>query len=553
LLQREKLVLRSDIIGHRKLLDAVDIALFILEVGEDGLPRYVIANSAGQKLTGLRPEDILGKTAAEIFGGVVGEKALAWHMSVVQSKNEATYEMSLPSVQKTKYLRTTLKPVFDENGNLTHLVGSSADVTSERERDTALELAQIAKEKAEEASQAKAQFLANMSHEIRTPMNGILGISELLSETDLDDQQTLYSNTISKSAIALLDVINDVLDFSKIKADKISLNDAPFSLRDIITDLSALLSARAAHKGIDLIVEYPDSAPANFIGDANKIRQILTNLIGNAIKFTEQGHVALRVSYEVERKEHPLCLSVSDTGPGIGDADKATIFSAFQQIDSKATRGVEGTGLGLAITQALVERMGGAVGVESAVGQGATFTVNLGLKPQCEKSAQSRLHNEATSRSHPLAVASRSDDKTVSRPLQSLQGMKILIAEDNKTNQLIVRKLLEPTGADIRLVENGLLAVEAYKAELFDLILMDLSMPVMGGLEATRLIRKTEADMPHPKCQIIALTANAQPSDAEACLSAGMNSFLAKPFRRQELLVQIEQQFPGGQRSWSAN
>lgn len=546
-------MLRSDIIGHRKLLDAVDIALFILEVGEDGLPRYVIANSAGQKLTGLRPEDILGKTAAEIFGGVVGEKALAWHMSVVQSKNEATYEMSLPSVQKTKYLRTTLKPVFDENGNLTHLVGSSADVTSERERDTALELAQIAKEKAEEASQAKAQFLANMSHEIRTPMNGILGISELLNETDLDDQQTLYSNTISKSAIALLDVINDVLDFSKIKADKISLNDAPFSLRDIITDLSALLSARAAHKGIDLIVEYPDSAPANFIGDANKIRQILTNLIGNAIKFTEQGHVALRVSYEVERKEHPLCLSVSDTGPGIGDADKATIFSAFQQIDSKATRGVEGTGLGLAITQALVERMGGAVGVESAVGQGATFTVNLGLKPQCEKSAQSRLHNEATSRSHPLAVASRSDDKTVSRPLQSLQGMKILIAEDNKTNQLIVRKLLEPTGADIRLVENGLLAVEAYKAELFDLILMDLSMPVMGGLEATRLIRKTEADMPHPKCQIIALTANAQPSDAEACLAAGMNSFLAKPFRRQELLAQIEQQFPSGQRSWSAN
>ncbi|MCF6430078.1 ATP-binding protein [Leisingera sp. MMG026] len=525
---------------HFEVLDSVEIAVIVLKVGGDGLPRYVAMNTKAREFTKLGFDDFAGKTALELYGGATGRRALNHHLDVIAAGREATYDIVLPAVQKTKYLSTTLRPVFNDNGRLVYLVGSSTDITSERERDEALELTRLALDKAEEASQAKERFLANMSHEIRTPMNGILGMCELLKETELDDQQALFADTIFNSATALLSVINDVLDFSKIQADKISLRDAPFSLLDLVQDVGTLLWAKAAYKGLDLRTDYPADAPRAFIGDASKIRQILMNLLGNAIKFTGTGHVTASVSYDPGAAKLPLRISVSDTGPGIDQSQIEQIFSAFEQVNRQTTRVVEGTGLGLAITRALVERMGGRIDVASVPGQGAVFTVHLDLgQADAEDGAASPEGGVSCVQDQRLALNTQAANTPSELPAEALKGMKILVAEDNRTNQLVVRKMLKPTGADLQFAANGQLAFEAYISAGCDLILMDLSMPVLGGLEATRKIRQYEQDAALPECPIIALTANAQPSDVEACMAVGMNDFLSKPFRKAELLARI--------------
>lgn len=536
----------DEIIDRYEILNGVNLAVFVLEIGADGLPRYAAINDMGRAFTGLAPQDYIGKTAKELYGGAMGDRAFAQQCKVVASGKEATYEITLPAVQRTAYLQTTLRPVFGKDGTLTHLVGSSADVTSERERDTALELAKSAVRKAEAANSAKEQFLANMSHEIRTPMNGILGMTELLKETALDEQQVLLANTISNSANALLDIINEILDFSKIQAQGISLHNAPFSLRSLVQDTGTLLWARADFKGLELHTEYPDDVPGSFIGDANKIRQIILNLLGNAIKFTEAGRVTLRAEYDGDDPELPLRLSIIDTGPGIEAAHQSRIFAAFEQADSTPTRRAEGTGLGLAITQALVDRMGGRIDVKSRLGEGSVFTVRLNLpfaaaapaKEPVNARQPERASGDGASSSLKAGAAGPQIPEPAAGP-PPLDGLKILVAEDNKTNQLLVQKFLEPAGADLQFAANGQQAVDYYMANRSALVLMDLSMPLLGGLEATRLIRAFEAENQLPACRIIALTANARPSDYDACTEAGMNGFLTKPFRKAELLEQV--------------
>jgi len=517
------------------ILDAVGMAVIILEIGEDGVPRYIAINKRSREITKIPAQGWFGKTALEIFGGSTGERALALHMEVARTAQETTYEINLPAVDKTRHIRTTMTPIFDEAGKLTHLVGSSADITSELERDAALELAKIAKEKAEDASQAKEKFLANMSHEIRTPMNGILGICELLKETNLDREQSLFANTIFNSANALLEIVNEVLDFSQITADKVSLHHEPFSLRDLIDEIAVLLSAKAAYKGLDFRVDYLDEVPSEFIGDANKVRQILMNLIGNAIKFTEKGFVSVAVSYDQGASSRSLKFEISDTGCGIEQGKLRSVFAAFEQADGSSKRRSEGTGLGLAISQALVERMGGEVSVKSLPGRGATFTVLLELAPDVPKGRTPETEPTAFSLHQPKTDRIKGSAALVETVVPRLHGMKILVAEDNKTNQLVVGKMLKKSGVDVSFAENGFLAFEAYQNSVYDLILMDLSMPVMGGLEAARKIRKYEQDTGRSQCRIVALTANAQKSDALACSEAGMNGFLTKPFRKIEL------------------
>lgn len=523
---------------HFEVLDAVELAVIVLKVGADGMPRYAAMNQQAREFTEFEYSDFAGKTALELYGGATGRRALNLHLKVIETRKEATYDIVLPTEHKPKNLRTTLRPVFNDQGSVVYLVGSSADVTSEKERDEALELTKMALEKAEEASQAKERFLANMSHEIRTPMNGILGMCELLKETELDEQQALFANTIFNSANALLIVINDILDFSKIKSDKISLHDAPFSLLDLVQDVGTLLWAKAAYKGIDLRTEYSDAIPREYVGDASKIRQILMNLLGNAIKFTEQGNVTVRVSLEEDEAKLPLRIQVSDTGIGIKEDQLSWIFSAFEQVDRQVTRVVEGTGLGLAITKALVERMGGKISVSSIPGEGTVFSVSLDLKqPDHEASigpdAIQPILDESKAL-HASGGASRLELKS-----DALAGFRVLIAEDNKTNQLLLRKMLKSSGADLQFAGNGQIALDLYKSDPNDLILMDLSMPVLGGLETTRLIRAYEKATGLAECPIVALTANAQPSDVEACLAAGMNDFLAKPFRKNALLARM--------------
>jgi hypothetical protein len=528
-------VKRPNKIDTHAVLDAVGVAVIVLEVGRDGIPRYVAMNKRSREITKLPAEGWFGKTALEIFGGSTGERALALHKAIAQSAQETTYEINLPAVHGTRYIRTTMTPMFDPAGKLTHLVGSSEDITSERERDAALELTRVAKVKAEEASKAKERFLANMSHEIRTPMNGIIGICELLKETKLDRDQSLFANTIFNSANALLEIINEILDFSQIKAEKASLNSEPFSLRDLVDEIATLLSAKTAYKGLDFHVSYPGSVPSVFLGDANKVRQILLNLIGNAIKFTDEGHVSVKVSYAEGAPAGMLEFVISDTGCGIEKDQLSQIFSAFEQADGAQKKLTEGTGLGLAISQALAERMGGDITVSSAAGQGATFTARLELPPQAADETAAQPVPEAVP-SKPLNDVNSLDDDAFAKKAQAtLNGMKVLVAEDNKTNQLVVRKMLQDSGANISFAENGSLAVEACQASGFDLVLMDLSMPVMNGIEATRRIRQHEQETGRAKCKIVALTANAQKSDAEACRAAGMDDFLAKPFRKREL------------------
>lgn len=530
-----------DFPGYYTLLDAVPSTVFVLKIGEDGLPRYVTMNKAGCDLVKRRHEDIVGKTAYEIYGGAMGDRALAKHLGVIEARETRTYLAVIPFPKKVIDLRTTLTPIFDENGVMTHLIGFSIDVTPERERDEALELTKMAKEKAEEASMAKERFLANMSHEIRTPMNGILGMSELMQETDLTPRQQLYSDTIHSSANALLNIVNDVLDFSKIQAEKMSLVENPFSLLQVILEVSTLLSTRAEAKGLVLHMDYAPMVPHGFVGDASRVRQVLLNLIGNAIKFTEAGRIDVAVTYDGEDPSFPLQVSVSDTGPGIAPEAQHTIFSAFEQVEGPDTYREDGTGLGLAITQALVERMGGKIAVESTLGEGAVFIVHLNL-PLVGANDFAEV-GQVVAPATPAVACRPSNDLSAPSTIgatggemPSLKGVKILIAEDNRTNQLVVRKMLGPTEADLRFVPDGQQAVDAYKAGTCDLILMDLSMPVLGGLEATRQIRAFERDFARPACKIVALTANAQPSDAEACFDAGMDDFLSKPFRKGELL-----------------
>lgn len=388
------------------------------------------------------------------------------------------------------------------------------DITDLRAQNAAL---REARDAADVANKAKSTFLANMSHEIRTPMNGIVGMADLLTETALSNEQADMVATIRGAALALTSLITDILDFSKIEAGRMQIDDEPFCLSALLDELRDLLSPLAGEKHLGLSCRIAEDVPRLVEGDALRIRQVLMNLIGNAIKFTHDGGVVLRLARSPGRGNE-LRFTVSDSGIGIPPDRLPGIFTPFEQVHSGRERQYEGTGLGLSITKKLVEVMGGEISAESEVGQGTTITVDLPLP--------------AVAQHDPVAVRVSAEDLR-------LDGVRVLLVEDNRTNQVVAKKMLERRGAEVALAGHGRCAVDLYDPERFDIVLMDISMPVMNGLEAARILRAREADRGWPRRPIIALTGNAFDRDRAEAEASGMDGFLTKPVRRDALLLTI--------------
>jgi two-component system sensor histidine kinase/response regulator len=389
------------------------------------------------------------------------------------------------------------------------------------------------------ATKAKSEFLANMSHEIRTPMNGVIGMINLLTDTVLSSEQQEFANTIKVSADALLCIINDILDFSKIEAGKMSLEKVDFNLAETVKDSIKLLEPRAQAKGITLGQMLDAEVGTHLVGDPSRLRQILLNLLGNAIKFTEKGGVSLEIKQlGGTDKEVHLCFTVRDSGIGLSAESQQKLFQSFSQADTSTSRKFGGTGLGLAICRKLVELMGGSINVSSTPGQGSTFWFILPFGKQNDQKTDFaggeglpalKFFNESYAGS------------ILTLPLDT----RILLAEDNRINQIVSVKQLKKLGyTNVDIANNGLEAVDAWKRLNHGVILMDCQMPELDGYETARKIRELETVQALPRTRIIAMTASVMPEDRELCLAAGMDDFISKPVNENDLKTKLDHAVP---------
>jgi PAS domain S-box-containing protein len=413
----------------------------------------------------------------------------------------------------------SVTPMHAIDGHITGYLGIALDIS--RLKDAEALLLQ-AKEAAEQASRAKSAFLATMSHEIRTPMNGVIGMAQLLQGTQLSAEQQEYAEIIVSSAESLLIIINDILDFSKVEAGKLELEMLPFEPRALLAGVVGMFLPQARARGIDLRLETDAQLPHWLSGDAARLRQVLVNLLGNALKFTEQGSICVELEVQMlEAHQVRFILMVRDTGVGMAPEVVDGLFAPFYQGDSSITRRFGGTGLGLSITRGLVELMGGHIEAESALGVGSTFTVSLRL-PIPEK---------------PPALTERPPLKD----MVAVPNARVLVADDALTNQRVALQMLEKIGLQGMVAANGDEAVRMLSHEHFDLVLMDCQMPVMDGFAATRLIRSGIAGEQSRRIPIIAMTANALAGDRDRCLQSGMNDYLSKPVVFDELRYKLLQ------------
>ncbi|WP_138468410.1 response regulator [Poseidonocella sp. HB161398] len=644
---------RQATVAERRLWDA-------LETIQDGFAVFnrrdqlLIANRAYLSLfdglDGIRP----GITYGELLQLLVDEGVVdigaetpgSWLDMMLERWHGDRIEPMVLRLWNDTYVK-----LMDRRGQDGDLVSLVLDITDTIRYEREIE---DARQRAEAAARAKAAFLANMSHEIRTPMNGVVGMSDLLIESDLDEEQRLYAETIKNSAEALLVIINDVLDYSKIEAEKLVLHPEPFDLERAIHEILVLLQSSAGEKGLDLLVDYDMFLPTRFVADPGRIRQILTNLIGNAVKFTVTGHVLVRVTgyHQEDGPFFNLHVTVEDTGIGIAADKLGLIFGEFSQVEDERNRKFEGTGLGLAITQQLVGMMGGEIWVDSVPGEGSCFGFQLtipeveppvatdfslpgglhsamvvddlpinrmilekqltamGLRVATYRSAMAALNDDPgrfdlvlfdndMAEMDGLAFAARLRAKGGANPVilmtanpshldaheADLQGifavvqkpmlrrdlhlrlheladaisaaaarpapaarprMRLLAAEDNKTNQLVFSKMIKQLDLDVTFANDGIEAVELFRSVAPHLVFMDISMPQMDGKEATRRIREIEARDGLERTPICALTAHAMEGDDQGILEAGLDFYLTKPLRRQEILDRIRAHVPEG-------
>ena len=597
--------------------------------------REIYAQSAPAMVPGAKFEDILRHGLAQgQHLDAVGREEDWLAERLEQHRNPvALHEQQLGD---GRWLRAHDHPTPDGGR-----VGLRVDISEIKTQQAALETARTA---AEAANRAKSAFLANMSHEIRTPMNGVVGMAELLCDTDLTEDQRLFAETIRSSGEALLVIINDILDYSKIEAERLTLHPEPFDLERTIHEVVMLLQPRARAKGLDLMIDFDMFLPTRYIGDPGRLRQILTNLVGNAVKFTESGHVLIRVvGLEVEQGRQQLHITVEDTGIGIAEENLIHVFGEFNQVESQTNRKFEGTGLGLAITQKLIERMGGAVWVDSEFGKGSSFGFRLTMAVAEDEAASQTPINlrralvvddqfinrtilerqlvpcgiavtlcrsgaealamldkddgydvvitdhdmpemdgltlaeriQARGLTMPIVLLSsnpaarRAQDspaklaailqKPVLRSelyrrlqaltapiapvavaaaavatLQGARTMRVLAAEDNRTNQLVFRKMVKDIDIELTFANNGREAVELYQSTRPDMIFMDISMPEMDGREAAQAIRALEAGGKW-HVPIVALTAHAMDGDSESIFAAGIDRYMTKPLRKSAI------------------
>lgn len=502
--------------AHRLALVARNANDSILLMDSDGYITWV--NEAFTRTTGYSQSEAIGQRPGELLNGPETDP------KTVASLNDAVV-LGVPfrgEIQnRTKagqlvWMETNQVPVIDETGNVDMIVAIERNVTEAKRHEREIILARQA---AEDGARAKSDFLATMSHEIRTPMNGVIGMTDLLVETGLTSEQRAYSDTIRNSTEALLTIINDVLDLSRLDARKVTLDPVDFDLKACMQEPVRLLGAQARDKGLWLELDYQDGGAGRLHGDDGRLRQVLINLIGNAIKFTQDGGVTVRVrSCAAGADAAELIIVVEDTGIGIPKDKHEHIFERFAQADASTTRQFGGTGLGLTISRMLIEEMGGTITVESEPGHGSCFTIELRL-PRAAQPPEAAGEEAAgvpeTAGGH-----------------EALAGKRVLVAEDARVNRVLIGKYLSGLELDLQFAHDGREAVDRVLEFEPDIVLMDMSMPRLNGIEATRAIRGGAAKQP----VIIALTANAFDTDKAACLAAGMDGFLTKPVRRAELL-----------------
>jgi PAS domain S-box-containing protein len=641
------------------LIEAIPLPVYL----KDPQGRYLRLNKAFCKFFSVTTDALLGKTVEDLLDPDNAVISREFDQVLLRSRGTQTYESHLVLADRTVDVLFSKAALRKADGTLIGLVGTIVDITGHKVAERAL---LHAKETAESASRSKSEFLANMSHEIRTPMNGIIGMTDLVLDSALESHQREYLEVVRSSADALLDVINDILDFSKIEAGKMTLESIPFDFGRLLPDTLRTQTLRAHEKGLELALDLDPDLPHHLIGDPGRIRQILTNLIGNAIKFTSTGEIVVRATLLGRDSDGArLQISVSDTGIGIPPDKQALVFEAFEQEDGSTTRRFGGTGLGLSITRRLVHLMGGEISVNSAVGHGSTFAVTLhaGLAAVESVPAQAspaligrtvllvddnltsltilramfarwkvnvvalqsgaaavaycgshtgvidyivldydmpELNGVATAAAlaalpggtpAPIIMLSSSgatgdaqQDRelgirghffkpvshdemysamgammernrpavslpTLSQPAQSgdVAALKILLVEDNQLNQRLALALLKKWGHHLTIANNGIEALALHHQQHFDLILMDLQMPLMGGFDATAIIREREKTRSR-KTIIIAMTANALEGDREKCIAGGMDDYLSKPFKAEVFAKLLEKYADGAPR-----
>ncbi len=495
-------------------------AVSVCENSTDGKPGILTeVNTAFCELFKIKKSETIGRSLPEL--GLIAETDMRG-MSSGGTAKKIVVNHEITMARKTGEKITCLISFNEvELSGKSYRITLFNDITERKKLENELV---YAKNKAEESTRTKELFVANMSHEIRTPMTGIIGLSELLGQTQLNSEQQEYLDGIRHSSESLLTIINEILDISKINAGKIIFEKIPFNIHSIIKHVAFTLEPRAKAKGVTFKFTIDKSVPEKVVGDSVRLSQILWNLAGNALKFTEQGFVEVTVKKQSEENDKVrLLFAIKDTGIGIDNNRISDIFEEFTQAETTTSRKYGGTGLGLTIANKLVEMQGGKITVESIPGAGSTFTFSL----EYGNTSQANLPDIT-------------NEKLLSESPVDLAGISILLAEDNKVNQGVCRKILTGRGAKVDIVDDGKKVIENLNANMYDIILMDIQMPEMDGYEATNFIR-SKMQLPKSGIPILALTAFAMEGENEKCLNAGMNGYVSKPFKSSELCAKIVQ------------